>query len=97
MYNCQVCGKTVPAGVRCFVITAATKEVVHPYRPKAHRIRIDDKWEMIDDPGGRGLQIKRELRACPDCQHYSPMLSEGLSDVPTKSASFKRPAKQGSF
>jgi hypothetical protein len=76
MFNCEVCGTTVPPGTPCHVIVAQTMEVEHPYRPRANRIKIEDKWEFSDDPGGYGKQIKKELRVCPDCQHYSPELAE---------------------
>lgn len=79
MYNCQVCGKTVGPGVRAFLIVAKRQRWSHPYRPKVNRIKIEDKWELTDDPGGEGYQIKKELRACPDCRHYSPELSENPS------------------
>lgn len=75
MYNCQVCGKTVKANTRCFIIVTKTVDFFHPYRNKVHKIKIEDKWEYFDDPGGRGKQIKKEMKACPDCQHYSPELA----------------------
>lgn len=78
MFNCQVCGKTTKEGTKCHLITAKRKMHEHPYRSGANRLKDHEtgKWEYIADPGGRGWQIVRELKACEDCKHYSPLLAE---------------------
>jgi hypothetical protein len=50
--------------------------VDHPAREKVHWIPPHDggKGKWIDDPGGRGNQIVREVRACPDCASRLPRL-----------------------
>jgi hypothetical protein len=50
-------------------LIAETREVVHPRRPKIywHPPKDGRKGEWVDDPGGPGTAIVRELRACPAC------------------------------
>lgn len=53
-------------------IVVQTRLVQFPYRVKANRVfRLDEagkrKEREIDDPGGTGQQIVRELTACPTC------------------------------
>jgi hypothetical protein len=69
MYRCDVCDSVVPANTPCNRITIETRVVEYPMRPKVHWIPPKDggKGKWIDDPGGRGTRIVRELRACPPC------------------------------
>jgi hypothetical protein len=41
----------------------------HPHRPRAQQVlrRSRKKRKWIEDPGGRGIQIVREVCACPSC------------------------------
>jgi len=68
MFVCDVCRVVVPACTPCHLI-AETRPVVHPRRPKIywHPPKDGRKGEWVDDPGGPGSMIVRELRACPAC------------------------------
>jgi hypothetical protein len=39
----------------------------YPPRPKANQIVRDGKVKYIDDPGGKGYEIVKEVTACPRC------------------------------
>lgn len=69
MYRCDVCGSVAPAHTPCNRIPIETRPVEYPRRPDAHwqppKAGGQGKW--VDDPGGAGTAIVRELRACPDC------------------------------
>jgi hypothetical protein len=82
MYRCEVCDRVVPANTPCNLIVLETRVVEYPKREDAHWQPPDagGKGKWIDDPGGRGTQIVRELRACPTCaaanaakEHPPPM------------------------
>lgn len=46
-----------------------TRPAQYAARPRAHwqPPRAGGKGKWIDDPGGRGTEIVRELRACDEC------------------------------
>ena len=69
MYRCDVCDRVVPANTPSNRITVETRAVEYPRRASVHWIPPTDggKGKWIDDPGGRGTEIVRELRACPAC------------------------------
>jgi hypothetical protein len=55
------------------VRVVATQPIVHPYRPDAYRRRRrpgdkgHGRWRFVDDLGGRGTAIVREIAVCPGC------------------------------
>jgi hypothetical protein len=68
MYKCQICNKVAPAGSRCTLVVAEQTTHEHPFRGYAHKAKREDgKVEYFPDEGGYGPQIKRELKACPNC------------------------------
>lgn len=73
MYRCQLCGGVSPAGTRAVKVVVAVRPKVYPYRRDAnwvHRLNSKTgkrKWETTDDPGGAGVEIAREVVACPGC------------------------------
>ena len=69
MYRCDVCGSVAPPRTPCNRITVETRPVEYPLRPKVHwqPPNDDHKGKWVDDPGGTGTAIVRELRACADC------------------------------
>ena len=69
MYRCAVCGSVVPPSTPSNRVTVETRPVEYPPRPKVHWHPPKDggKGKWVDDPGGRGSQIARELRMCPRC------------------------------
>ena len=69
MFRCDVCASVAPPRTRCNRIVVETRVVEYPKRDEVHwhppRARGKGKW--VDDPGGHGTQIVRELRACELC------------------------------
>ena len=71
MFQCDVCGSVAPPNTRCNRLVVETRAADYPrrdrgYRKPRKRLRQGkDKW--IPDPGGRGTQIVREIRACDVC------------------------------
>lgn len=78
MFNCEVCGRTTKHGEKCNLIVADQKMVQHPWRSGVNKIRNPetDKIEYTPDPGGKGYQIVKEIRACGDCKTFSPLLAK---------------------
>lgn len=70
MYRCDVCDSLAAPGTPLHRLTTLTRPVEYPLRPKVHwhppKAGGAGKW--VDDPGGRGTEIVRELRVCPRCQ-----------------------------
>jgi len=69
MYVCEVCASLIAPGTPQTKIVVETRSVEYPVRDKVHfRPGADGgKGKWIDDPGGSGIEIVRELRACPSC------------------------------
>lgn len=69
MFRCDVCGSVAPPRTPCNRITVETRVVEYPLRQKVHwqppKAGGQGKW--VDDPGGTGTAIVRELRACAEC------------------------------
>jgi hypothetical protein len=57
----------VPPNTRAVNVALETRPRQYPRRAKANLIRKNGKKEHTDDPGGTGLEIVREVRACPAC------------------------------
>lgn len=71
MFTCNFCKQTVKAGTACKMVTVARRWFQHPYRQKVNKLLVIEegrrKKEWIDDPGGEGYQITREVKACMEC------------------------------
>ena len=74
MYRCQICNKVVPPRTKAYCIPVETRFRRYPFRPKANRVVRENPDEdkkgkivYIDDPGGEGYEIAREVLACPEC------------------------------
>ena len=77
MFRCELCElvpelkgrgpRVVAAGERCVMVAIEKRPTEYPSRPKAQRRRIGRKVRMIDDPGGAGYEIAKEVRACVRC------------------------------
>jgi hypothetical protein len=62
----------VAAGVAAQRLVVQTRTKKYPFRAKANRIvQLSDKGKRkviwVDDPGGAGQEIVKELLVCPDC------------------------------
>jgi hypothetical protein len=69
MYRCDVCAFVVPANTPCNKIVVEIRPIEHPPRPKVHFQSGGDggKGKWVDDPGGHGTAIVREVNACAAC------------------------------
>ena len=69
MYRCDVCDSLVPPNTPSITIIVETRPRDYPHRGKAHWIPPTNggKGKWIDDPGGAGTEIVRELRVCAAC------------------------------
>lgn len=72
MFQCQICESIVPPHVKATRIVLSTRLVRYPYRDKANRIPFINhagkrKIRLVDDRGGVGREIAREVVACPAC------------------------------
>jgi hypothetical protein len=70
-FICYFCAKQQSAGTSAQKIVTQYRQFQHPPRPKAMRRKVVKngkmKNEFITDPGGFGLQIAKEVLACPMC------------------------------
>ncbi|HEY5921627.1 MAG TPA: hypothetical protein VIV11_08145 [Kofleriaceae bacterium] len=69
MFRCDVCGLVTPPRTPCNRIVVETRPIEYPKRDDAHwhPPRAGGKGKWVDDPGGTGTAIVREVRACPAC------------------------------
>ena len=69
MYKCELCRTVVPprTPARRRVLEARVKE--YPYRSKVNRWinPVTGKPVWVDDPGGRGREVVREVLVCGPC------------------------------
>jgi len=79
-YKCEICGAVVPPKIRAMRVALKTRVKYYPYRPKANPgfqtkngqilrpLRKSRKRsDRIDDPGGRGVELVKEVFACRAC------------------------------
>jgi len=77
-YRCQICNSTVSGSASRTI--AETKVKYYSFRPKANPgfqtkngqvlrpLRKSRKrMDRVDDPGGKGWEIKKEIMVCPKC------------------------------
>ena len=72
VFKCQLCQTIVPPRIKATRIVVETRVKQYAYRAKANRLRFTSPsghratW-FVDDPGGTGEEIVREVVACPAC------------------------------
>jgi hypothetical protein len=62
----------VPSGTSAQRIVVETRAKKYPFRPEANRVvRLSEKGKrkviFVDDPGGAGREVAREMIVCPAC------------------------------
>jgi hypothetical protein len=71
VFRCQACLQVVPPRTAAQRIVVETRVKRYPFREKAVRRVLwkngRRKVELLDDPGGIGPEIVRELTVCPHC------------------------------
>ena len=91
MYRCEVCGSVTDPGIPANRIVVETRAIAYPHREKVHwhppKAGGSGKW--VDDKGGTGTAIVREVVACPSCvTQHEPRATE---KPPPTSATEKPP------
>ena len=70
-FICNFCKKPQIAKTPAHKIVTAYREFHHPMRPKAMKIKVikngKKKTEFVNDPGGTGVQVEKEVLSCPSC------------------------------
>jgi hypothetical protein len=65
----------VPTGVSAIVKIVKTRRKFYTNRQKVNKMTIDKngrkKRIKAHDPGGSGWEIAKEIKICPNCDHYS--------------------------
>ena len=77
MFNCQLCGVTVPPRTPVARVVTHRRPKQYPFRLNANVFRRPDssgkiKEHKTHDPGGTGWEIATELLACPTCAAAVP-------------------------
>ena len=84
-FRCEVCGKIAPVGTRCTMIPVQKREIIHPFRDGAGKVKREDgKWEYLADEGGRGSQTAKEIKACVICAPPQQSVATPVIQKPQK-------------
>jgi hypothetical protein len=72
VFRCELCSAVSPAGAPARRVAVRTRPRTYPYRARANRIVRADangkvKVHWIDDPGGTGREVVREVITCAAC------------------------------
>lgn len=71
MFNCNGCKKQSKPRERAKFIVVATRPRVYGYRPRANKVRQEDKDGRYTahnpDNGGEGSEIVKEIKVCTRC------------------------------
>jgi hypothetical protein len=67
MYRCEICKTLVGPNVPSHKVVVEIRPVQYPHRRDANHFTKNRKIEKRDDPGGSGVEIAREVIACPRC------------------------------
>jgi len=72
MFQCAICGKSVPPRIKSTEVITQRRRKTYPYRQDANRTATwkDDKAERIasqNDSGGVGWEASEVMKACPQC------------------------------
>lgn len=69
LYKCELCGQQQPPRTPSNLLPIQTKTYQHPKRARVYRVKdsYTGKVMTLDDPGGVGEQIVREVRCCARC------------------------------
>ena len=72
MYNCQMCGKTVPPNIKCTEVVVQKRRKEYPFRsgvnrPATWKEERQDRIDSMNDYGGVGTEAMRTMKCCPQC------------------------------
>lgn len=67
MYRCEQCKEVVGPRIPLLRAVEVTRVKLYPVREKAFRVMKRGKLVWVDDAGGEGREIVRELVLCARC------------------------------
>lgn len=67
MYRCEQCKEIVGPRIPQVRVVAETRARLYPVRAEANHVKKRGRLTWIDDAGGEGREIVRELTLCPRC------------------------------
>lgn len=70
MFRCHFCQEVTPPGTKRHTVVVATREKIYPSRhreAKRSQGRFRSRNEPAGDSGGKGVETKQEVAACPAC------------------------------
>lgn len=72
MFRCQLCARVSPPRTPAHRLVLQTRQKKYPHRREAHlHVYLDErgkrKEKKVDDPGGVGTEIAREVVVCGEC------------------------------
>lgn len=69
MYRCEACERISEPGDRCNRLVVETEAIAYPRRAKIYwrPPKDGEKGKWVEDPGGTGTRIVREINACAEC------------------------------
>ena len=72
MYRCGICSRSVEPGKKANRVVVSRRTGTYPHRSEAHRTvktlpNGKTIRKLVDDPGGTGWEIVREVYACWTC------------------------------
>ena len=67
MFRCQQCHAVVGPAVQEVRLVIESRCVTYPARRHVNRVVVNRRERWVDDPGGVGIEIVRELRVCRAC------------------------------
>ena len=68
MFRCYFCGQVTPPKTTRHNVVIEMREKSYAARGRAPKRRgFRDRDESVTDRGGRGIEITKEVAACPEC------------------------------
>ena len=70
MYRCEQCNEVVGPRIPMLREVVETRVKLYPVREEVNRVKNKrkNKYVWVDDAGGEGREIVRELRLCARCK-----------------------------
>lgn len=68
MYRCEQCNEVVGPRIPQVRVVAETRVRQYPFREKVNAVNKRGRLVWVDDAGGEGREVVRELVLCPRCR-----------------------------